>query len=249
MSKPADQRRVNSSEDEIRFLRGPRERRFEFFRSLKIMGEFIKGFRKLHFWGPCVSVFGSARFEDGHPYFELAETVGAEIARMGFTVLTGGGPGIMEAANKGAREAGGRSMGSVIDLPFESSVNDYCDDFVEFEYFFVRKVMLVKYSYGFVILPGGFGTMDEVFETLTLIQTGKIEDFPVVLMGIDYWSRLLDFVDEMVEAGTISAEDLDLLLVTDDPAEMVRHLQECAVRRFGLKYESPIRRLPFFGEG
>ncbi len=246
MNKPSNDRRVHSSDEEIRFLSGPRERRFEFFRALKIVREFVRGFRKLHFWGPCVSVFGSARFQDGHRYYELAEIVGAEIARMGFTVLTGGGPGIMEGANKGAKEVGGKSMGAVIELPFEQSVNDYCDDFVEFEYFFVRKVMLVKYSYGFVILPGGFGTMDEVFETLTLIQTGKIEDFPVILMGTDYWAHLLDFIDEMVEAGTISEGDLDLLVVTDDPAEMVHCLQECAVRRFGLEYEPPIHRIPFF---
>jgi uncharacterized protein (TIGR00730 family) len=246
MNQPPKARRVRSSEEEIRFLRGPRKRRSEFFRTVKIMKEFVHGFRKLHFWGPCVSVFGSARFEDDHRYCHLAEAVGAEIAKMGFTVLTGGGPGIMEAANRGAKGVGGKSMGVVIELPFEQSVNDYCDDFVEFEYFFVRKVMLVKYSYGFVILPGGFGTMDEVFETLTLIQTAKIEDFPVILMGTDYWAHLLNLIHEMVKVGTISHEDLDLLLVTDDPEEVVSCLRECSISRFGLKYEPPIRRIPFF---
>lgn len=237
------------SSDEVRFLRGPKKRRTELLLALRIFFEFIRGFRKLHFAGPCVTVFGSARFTDGHRYYELGERAGARLAKMGFTVLTGGGPGLMEAANKGASDVGGRTMGCAIELPFEQAPNEFCNDTVSFKYFFVRKVMLIKYSYAFVVLPGGFGTMDEVFETLTLRQTKKIDDFPVVLLGTEYWGPLLQFVDEMVERGTIAAEDLEMVLVTDDLDEMVHHIEAMAVRRFGLEYRPPIRRLPILGEG
>src|SRR6266850_6078740 len=151
------------------------------------MADFLRGFRVLHFVGPCVAVFGSARIKAGSPDYELARKIGAGLSRMGFTVMTGGGPGLMEAANRGAKEAGGRSVGCNILLPTEQTPNSYVDRMVTFRYFFVRKVMLVKYSYAFVVLPGGFGTIDELFEALTLIQTRKILDFPVVLMGVDYW--------------------------------------------------------------
>ncbi len=216
---------------ERRFLAGPRSRFAEFVRVLRIGAEFIKGFRALHFLPPCVTVFGSARFGADHPHYRLARDAGRELARAGFTILTGGGPGIMEAANRGARDAGGLSVGCNITLPHEQQPNPYLDRFVEFRYFFVRKVMLVKYSYAFVVLPGGFGTMDELFEAATLIQTGKIEDFPLVLMGVDYWQPLLAFLrTSMVTAGTINAADLDRIFVTDDVAAAVAHVQQGAAR-------------------
>lgn len=221
--------KATPSFEERTFLEGPRYRRTEFARVLRIMAEFIRGFRRLHFVGPCVTVFGSARFREGDMYYELAREMGRRIAGIDFTVMTGGGPGIMEAANRGAREAGGRSVGCNIQLPHEQEPNAYLDCFIEFHYFFVRKVMLLKYSYGFVVLPGGFGTLDELFEALTLIQTGKIRHFPVVLMGIEYWRPLLDFMHGTLEArGTISPGDLDYLTVTDSPDEAVATLTEAA---------------------
>ncbi len=249
--------------EEGQFLEGPRTRRFEFFRVVRIAGEFIKGFRRLHFVGPCVTVFGSARFDEDHRYYKLARETSHRIAELGFTIMTGGGPGIMEAANRGAidaaREAGfewtgpqnrlsrrdpdrhiGRSIGCNIVLPHEQQPNPYLDTFIEFRYFFVRKVMLVKYSYAFVVLPGGFGTMDEVFEALTLVQTGKIKDFPIILMGTEYWTPLLDFMrTRLLDEGAISEGDLDLLIVTDSPEEAVHHIAHCAVRKFGFRWGLP----------
>jgi uncharacterized protein (TIGR00730 family) len=217
------------------FLEGPQPRRFELMMLWRIAREFFYGFRKLHFVGPCITVFGSARFKPDHPYYQLGIEVGAAISRLGFTVLTGGGPGIMEAANRGAHEAGGQSIGCNIVLPFEQQPNPYLDLMLEFRYFFVRKVMLVKYSYGFVVLPGGVGTMDEMFEALTLIQTGKIKDFPVVLMGVDYYEPLMEFLHEMVEAGTISPNDLNLVKVTDSIEEAMHHLEAFAVQKMGFR--------------
>ncbi|MBL8737582.1 MAG: TIGR00730 family Rossman fold protein, partial [Planctomycetes bacterium] len=218
-------------QNERQFLAGPRSRLRELWRAFRIFGEFIKGFRSLHFLPPCVTVFGSARFPADHPHYQLARRVSAELSRLGFTILTGGGPGIMEAANRGARDAGGLSVGCNITLPHEQKPNPYLDRFVEFRYFFVRKVMLVKYSYAFVVLPGGFGTMDELFEAATLIQTKKIEDFPLVLMGVDYWQPLMAFLrDTMVKHGTISKEDVDDILLTDDVATAVAHVKAGAER-------------------
>jgi len=212
---------------EQQFLTGPRSRFGEFLRAVRIFGEFIKGFRALHFLPPCVTVFGSARFGEDHPHYQLARRIGAGLARAGFTVMTGGGPGIMEAANRGARDARGLSVGCNITLPHEQRPNPYLDRFVEFRYFFVRKVMLVKYSHAFVVLPGGFGTMDELFEAATLIQTKKIEDFPLVLMGVDFWRPLLAFLrDTMVTHGTIATEDLDRILVTDDVDAAVDYVRK-----------------------
>lgn len=217
--------------DEGVFLGGPRRRLEELARTIRIAAEFVRGFRAMHYIGPGVTVFGSARFREGHRYYELAREMGRRIARLGFTVITGGGPGIMEAANRGAREAGGVSVGCNIQLPEEQVPNDYLDLFIEFRYFFVRKVMLVKYSYAFVVMPGGFGTLDELFEALTLIQTRKIENFPVVLMGVDYWAPLLEFIrGRLISEATISPEDADLLVATDSPDEAVMHLSSCAVQ-------------------
>lgn len=240
---------VRKSEQEIRFLEGPKTRRFEFMRLLRITWEFIQGFRKLHFVGPCVTVFGSARFKQDHKYYGLARAAGAALAEQGFTVMTGGGPGIMEAANRGAHEVGGKSIGCNIQLPFEQEANPYVDDWIDFRYFFVRKVMLVKYSYAFVIMPGGFGTMDEIFETLTLIQTGKIHHFPVVVMGKDYWQPMLEFIEEMMlEVGTISPKDRNLITLTDDIDEMLEVVQENAIEKFDLSYPEP-KKSKLLGEG
>jgi uncharacterized protein (TIGR00730 family) len=223
---------------ELRFLEGPSKRRSELLQALRILLEFVKGFRALHFVGPCVTVFGSARFPEDHRYYELAREVGRRVARAGFTVMTGGGPGIMEAANRGAKDVGGRSVGCNIELPREQHENPYLDRFVTFHYFFVRKVMLVKYSYAFVVLPGGFGTMDEVFETATLIQNGKIENFPVILMGVDYWKPLRHLLEEMVRAHTIDRRDLDRLVFTDSPGEAMDAINRMATQRFGLRPKS-----------
>lgn len=207
------------------FLDGPRKRQFEVFFAFRVFWEFIRGFRALHFVGPCVTVFGSARFKEGHRYYEEAREVGKRIATdLGMTVMTGGGPGIMEAANRGAREAGGPSVGCNILLPLEQAENPWLDKFVTIRYFFVRKVLLVKYSYAFVIMPGGFGTMDEFFETLTLVQTKKINNFPIVIMGLDYFRPIQDYLKFMADQGTISPEDLDLVLFTDDPTEATAHI-------------------------
>ena len=201
-----------------------------------LLREFIKGFRALHFVGPCVTVFGSARTRPADSrYYELAREVGGELARQGFATMTGGGPGIMEAANRGARAAGGLSIGCNIELPQEQHHNDYLDVWVDFCHFFVRKVMLVKYSYGFIILPGGFGTMDELFETATLIQTGKIENFPLVVMGSEFYDELFDFMRRrMVPEGTISPHDMDRFFVTDSAAQAVQHILEVATRDHGI---------------
>jgi uncharacterized protein (TIGR00730 family) len=232
-----------------RFLAGPQRRFEELLRLIRILGEFVHGFRALHFIGPCVTVFGSARFAEQHPYYRLARATGAELARAGFTVMTGGGPGVMEAANRGAKEVGGRSVGCNIRLPREQQPNPYLDQWITFRYFFVRKVMLVKYSYAFIALPGGFGTLDEIFEAATLIQTQKIRQFPLVLMGKEYWQPLLDFLaDRMVREGTIDRADLDRLIVTDSAETAVASITDIAKRAFGLTYGSRMRRRWIFGE-
>jgi hypothetical protein len=224
--------------EEGHFLQGPHPRGSEILRLLRIGREFIRGFRLLHTVGPCVTVFGSARLADGHPAHEMAEQMGHRLAKAGFTVMTGGGPGIMEAACRGAKEAGGNTVGCNIQLPNEQTVNPYVDVSVEFRYFFVRKVMLVKYSYGFVVLPGGFGTMDEILETATLMQTDKIRDFPLVLMGCDYWQPLIDFMCQtMLPAGTISPADIELLTLTDSPDEAMDAILRCVTTEMGLPWE------------
>src|SRR5947208_2387639 len=234
--------------DEI-FLEGPRSRLAEFFTLLRVMRDFLRGFRALHFIGPCVTVFGSARIKPGDPHYELAEKMGAALARLGFAVMTGGGPGIMEAANRGAKEAGGYSIGCNIELPKEQHPNRYLDRWVTFRHFYVRKLMLVKYSYAFIALPGGFGTLDEIFETATLMQTGKIQEFPLVLMGRDYWRPLLDFFRERLLAQkTIDATDVDRMVVTDSAEEAVASITDIAMHRFGLTYGPRLKRRWFLGE-
>ena len=215
---------------------------------LRIGGEFLKGFRHFHFVGPCVTVFGSARFTEDHPYYGLAREIGRRLAQAGATVLTGGGPGIMEAANRGAREAGGYSIGCNIQLPLEQMPNPYLDRWVTFKYFFVRKVLLVKYSYAFVVMPGGFGTLDELFEAATLVQTRKIESFPLVLVGTAYWKPLLDFVQgTLVRAGTIAPEDAHLLTPTDSP-EVVEGMVRNAPDKHRVEIAVRPRQVRLFGE-
>ncbi|MEZ6318920.1 MAG: TIGR00730 family Rossman fold protein [Phycisphaerales bacterium] len=227
--------------DEFRLLEGPKLRRDELRRAVRIFVECIRGFRQLHFIGPCVTVFGSARFGEEHPYYRLAREVGRRLAEAKYAVMTGGGPGVMEAANRGAKDGGGLSIGCNIELPMEQEPNAYLDRYVEFHYFFVRKVMLVKYSDAFVVMPGGFGTMDEVFETAVLIQTGKIESFPIVLMGSDYWKGPLEFIRKtMLEQGVISPGDADILYLTDDPDEAMAHIAAKAARKGGDMEASPI---------
>lgn len=224
-----------ANESDRVLLEGPHSRLREFTMMVKAARDFLRGFRALHFVGPCVTVFGSARFSEDHKIYALGREVGAAITRLGFTVMTGGGPGVMEAANRGAREAGGRSVGCNIALAHEQFPNPYLDRYVICHYFFVRKVLLFKYSYAFVVLPGGLGTLDELTEALTLIQTKKIRQFPVVLMGVEYWQPFTALLKKMVEAGTVSDVDLDLMLITDSVAEAMAHIERHAIHRFGLK--------------
>ena len=208
------------------FLAGKRDRSANLDSAVRVFLQYLHGVESLNFDRPCVTVFGSARFKPGSPHYRMARLLGRKLAEAGFAVMTGGGPGIMEAANRGAREGGGPSIGCNIRLPLEQRPNRYLDEFIEFDHFFVRKVMLVKYSVAFVVLPGGFGTLDEIFETLTLMQTGKIQHFPVVLMGRRFWKPMIEFIDQsLIRRQTISAEDKDLFIVTDSAARAVRRVK------------------------
>lgn len=231
---PFPRRFTRRTEDE-RFLQAPRkltpdqEQRIavgkDAWRVFRIMGEFVEGYDELQDIGPAVSIFGSARTVPEDPAYQRCVDTSRMLGEAGFTIITGGGPGMMEAANKGAREAGALSVGCNIELPFEQGMNPYVDTGIDFRYFFVRKTMFLKYSQGFVIFPGGFGTMDELFEALTLIQTGKVRNFPVVLFGSQFWGPMVEWIQQtMIEMGTISPEDLDLFILTDDPAEVTRHV-------------------------
>ena len=214
------------------FLEKPHSHERDLESAIRIFLEFLRGFESLKVDRPCVTVFGSARFKPGHPYYELARATGRALAEAGFAVMTGGGPGIMEAANRGAHEAGGLSVGCNIALPMEQKPNPYLDKFVEFDHFFVRKVMLLKYSCAFIVMPGGFGTLDEIFETITLMQTGKIEKFPVIAMGTDFWMPLTGFLaGSLLREHTISDEDLALFQATDDPADAIRRIQSILSER------------------
>ena len=234
---------------ESALLQGPGRRFTELTRAVRIGLECLQGFRALHWSGPCITVFGSARFTEEHQYYQLAQTMGGRIAELGFTTMTGGGPGIMEAANRGARERGGYSVGCNIKLPKEQHPNPYLDKWVDFNYFFVRKFMLIKYSYAFVVLPGGFGTMDEIFETATLVQTKKIANFPIILMGSEFWEPLRQFLNQsLLKESTISPWDADLLHFTDDPEKAIKIISSAAVERFGFTFTDG--REPFFkGDG
>jgi uncharacterized protein (TIGR00730 family) len=236
------------SAQETEFLEGPHSRWKELRFLFSVFAEFIYGIRKLHFVGPCITVFGSARFKEDHPYYEMARRIGREVARLGFTVITGGGPGIMEAANRGAKEVNGRSVGCNIILPHEQVPNSYLDKWVDFDYFFVRKTLLSKYSYGFVVLPGGYGTLDEFFEALTLIQTGKFQKFPIVLLGVEYHAHLYAHLKQLVEQKTIAPSDLELFLMTDSVEETIAHIQKYAIEGFGLKKKKKIKAFRILGE-
>ena len=220
--------KISAHPEERRFLAGPQPRLLELLRALRIFVEFIRGFRALHFVGPCVTVFGSARFREEHRFYDMARRLGALLARDGFTVMTGGGPGVMEAANRGAKEGGGLSVGFNIELPHEQGSNAFLDVSLTFHHFYARKTMFVKAAEGFVVFPGGFGTLDELYEALTLIQTGKVVHFPVVLFRRSHWQEALDWTrDRLLKEGLVSPSDLDLLAVTDEPEEAVRLVVDC----------------------
>lgn len=207
------------------YLDGPKSRGYELIFLCKVLWQFFRGIRKLHFENPCITVFGSARFTETNEYYEAARQFGKRIAELGFSTVTGGGPGIMEAANRGAFENGGNSIGCNIVLPHEQKENPYLNKAITFEYFFVRKTILIKYSYAFIILPGGFGTMDEFFGTLTLIQTRTLSQFPVVLFGTEYYADLMVVIKNMANQGTISPADMNLVLLTDDIDEAMNHIR------------------------
>ena len=230
----AKMQRIIPAKEQV-YLEGPKSRTYELRFVCKVFLEFIKGFRTLHFAGPCITVFGSARFKENHPYYKVAMEFGKRIAALGFTVMTGGGPGIMEAANRGAYESGGKSVGCNIVLPHEQKENPYLTKTITFDHFFVRKTMLVKYSYAFIIMPGGFGTMDEFFETITLIQTKTAIQFPIVLYGKEFYEPMIEFIQSMVEKGTISKEDLDLVLLTDNIDQAMNHIQSYVMKNYTVK--------------
>lgn len=219
------------------FLSGPNSRGNELMFLLKVGYQFLRAFRKLHFVGPCVTVFGSARFAEHHQYYQQARSLGKMLSKMGFAVMTGGGPGIMEAANRGAFEVKGQSIGCTIKLPKEQKSNPYMTKVVDFDYFFVRKAILTKYSYAFVVMPGGFGTLDELFETLTLIQTKTLHNFPVVIMGKEYYRDIYEMVERMIEQETISPQDKDLILFTDDLNEACHHIATYIKKNYEINYK------------
>jgi uncharacterized protein (TIGR00730 family) len=241
--------KATDDHDERRFLEGPRARRSELGFLLRVVGEFLRGFRALHFVGPCVTVFGSARFGEQHPFYDLSREMGRCLGKAGFTIMTGGGPGLMEAANRGARDAGARSVGCNIRLPVEQKPNAFLDRWVEVRYFFVRKFLLAKYSYAFVAMPGGYGTLDELFEIAVLIQTRKMQDFPVVLVGADFWRPLLDYLrDGLVRAGTIDPDDVERLVLVDSPEEATALIRARALKQFGLTDGPRARHRWYLGE-
>lgn len=234
--------------EERNFLHGPRSRQSELVFAIKIFFEFIRGFRVFHFLGPCATVFGSARYKEGHPFYETARKVGQELSKLGFTVMTGGGPGLMEAANRGAKDVGGKSVGCNIVLPVEQHPNAYLDKWVSIKYFFVRKVLLSKYSFAFIVLPGGYGTLDEFFEAITLIQTDKIKHFPVVLIGKEYHKKLYEHILHLIEAGTIAQTDVNLFLLTDSIEEAISFVEKNSIEPFNLKWKKQVKPLGWLWE-
>lgn len=236
------------NKSEIIFLDGPHSRLSELRFTLQTLYEFIRGFRAMHFIGPCITVFGSARFKEDHPYYVLTREASAAFARLGFTILTGGGPGLMEAANRGARDVGGRSVGCNIQLPIEQEPNPYLDKWINVKHFFLRKVLLVKYSFAFVVMPGGYGTLDEYFEALTLIQTHKIKNFPVIIFGKEYHKDLIAHMERMQANSTIGANDINLCLVTDSIEEATQLIIEKSINQYGLKPKNKIKPLKWLFE-
>lgn len=236
--KSSKKNRANYLTDERSFLQSPRDRFKELWFTFKVQYYFIKAFRKLHFIGPCVTVFGSARFDSTNFFYKKAEEIGAALAKLGFTVMTGGGSGIMEAANKGAYQAGGYSVGCNIVLPREQKPNAYLHKWINIPYFFVRKFLLMRYSFAFVVMPGGIGTLDELFEALTLIHTKMIKDFPIVIFGKEYHKELYHHIKIMAKNESIEKEDMKLLFMTDSVEELIAHLKIHAVKKFGLKNKS-----------
>jgi len=236
---------TRKTKTEIRFFDGHQDRWENFKYALSVFFEFIKGFRALHFVGPCVTIFGSARFKEDHPFYQQARELSGEIAKLGFTIMTGGGPGIMEAANRGAKDVGGKSVGCNIILPHEQKPNPYVDKWVDIKYFFVRKMLLMKYSYAFIVMPGGFGTLDEFFEAITLIETRKIEMFPIIIFDREFYQQIIKHTQKMLEEGTISKNDQKLYVVTDSIPEAIHYIKEKSIVAFGLKYMIPKK--PFWG--
>lgn len=239
----------NSTQNsEKNFLDGPRSRWEELKYAIGLFRELITGLRKLHFIGPCVTIFGSARFKEDHHYYKLTREVSQEIAKLGFAIMTGGGPGIMEAANRGAKDVGALSVGCNILLPKEQHPNPYLDSYVTLNHFSVRKELLRKYSFAFIVMPGGFGTLDEFFEALTLVQTRKIEKFPIVIMGIDYHKELHQHIHRMAEEQTINEEDMELILFTDSIKEAVHHIRKHSIYDFNLKLKKANKAMWILGE-
>lgn len=240
---------VPPNDTEVKFLAGPRTRTFELKRAINIFIECIKGFRALHFVGPCVTIYGSARYGEDHPFYDSCRKTAGLLAKAGFTIMTGGGSGLMEAANRGAREVGGRSIGCNIVLPKEQKPNAYMDKWITFRYFFVRKLMLAKYSYAFVAMPGGFGTLDEFFEIATLIQTRKIFGFPLVLFGSEYWGPLIELIQQtLVKHYAIDPEDAKQIFISDSPEEVAEYVLTISQTKFGLTYAQRKRPLRLFFE-
>jgi uncharacterized protein (TIGR00730 family) len=234
--------------EEKKFLDGPRSRWAELKYAFSVFHQLIVGLRKLHFIGPCVTVFGSARFKEDHAYYKLTREVSAKIANLGFAIMTGGGPGIMEAANRGAKDVDGLSIGCNIVLPKEQFHNAYLDNFVTLDYFFVRKELLRKYSFAFIVMPGGFGTLDEFFEALTMVQTHKTEKFPIVIMGVEFHKSLIEHIMKMAQEQTINKEDLQLILFTDSVDEAVDHIQQYSIDAFNLKLKRAKKAMWILGE-
>jgi hypothetical protein len=236
---------MNETENIIRakepiYLEGPKSRSYELGFTWRVAREFIHGFRTLHFAGPCITVFGSARFKEDNIFYQRAREFGKEIAAMGFTTMTGGGPGIMEAANRGAFENNGKSVGCNILLPYEQKANPYVQTSITFEHFFIRKTMMIKYSYAFVIMPGGFGTMDEFFETLTLVQTRMLARFPIVLFGEEFYRVLWEYMEYLAQQGTISREDMSLVLLTDSVRDAMDHIRTYISEHYEVQRRKPL---------
>lgn len=241
---------MDSSKKQINFIKGSLSRWREFKFLVDVAYDMFKGMRKLHFVGPCVTIFGSARFKPDHKYYKLTEQIAAGIAQLGFSIMTGGGPGVMEAANKGAKSVNGRSIGCNIKLPFEQVHNNFLDQWVTMDYFFTRKTLLIKYSYAFVIMPGGFGTLDEFFEALTLVQTRKLQQFPIIVFGTEFHKELIDYIDVLIKEGTINPEDKSLIYITDDVNDVIEYIKNNLEIKALLKgYNSPKAIAWLFEEG